>query len=307
MTTTTSAPIARRGLGIALVILASMFWSTSSTLINLINQGSQISAVSLAFWRDLSTFLTLLLGILIFRPRLLRIKRADLPWLLAMGAISIGLFHVLWNTSVVLLGASIATVIQSNAPIFVTIMAWLLFKEPLNWRKLTAVALAVGGTILCAGIINTSGQQITFLGLIAGLIGAIAYGSFALFGKRLAGNYSPWTILVFIFAFATILLLPFQFSQPLPWPIAPRVLTFFIILILVSTIGGFGVFTTSLNYLQASVASITATSEIVFAVILAYIALNERLDTWQILGSLLVICGVILVSLPNGRKRGKTI
>ena len=142
--------------GVLIVILATIFWGTSGIFISLTVRNWEISAVSLAFWRDLTTFLTLLIGLAIFRPALLRVKRKDLPWLLAMGAISIGFFHVLWNTSVLLIGTSVSTVIQSNAPIFVTLMAWLIFKEALTTRKITAVALSVVGTVLISGILGMS-------------------------------------------------------------------------------------------------------------------------------------------------------
>ncbi|MBC8506770.1 MAG: DMT family transporter, partial [Chloroflexi bacterium] len=171
----------------------------------------------------------------------------------------------------------------------------------LTGKKITAVLLSVMGTILCSGIISSGGRQVTLFGLAIGLIGACAYGSYALFGKNIVGRYSPWTILFYIFAFATLVLLPFQFGKPFPWPVQPKVLAYFASLILVSTIAGFGIYTVAPQRLQASVASITATAEIVFASISAYIILGERLDFWQILGALFVISGVILVSLPNGK------
>ena len=301
----TTTKFSNRVQGVLTVILATVCWSTSSILINLIYQNFSIPAVSLAFWRDLSTFIVLLVGILIFQPTLLKIKRSDLPWFMAMGAISIGLFHVTWNRSVVLLGASIATVMQSNAPIFVTVIAWLFLGEALTSRKAFAVILAVTGTVLCSGIIDAGGQEITIPGLTIGLVGAIAYGTYPLFGKKLAGNYSQWTILFYIFTFGWLTLLPFQFNMPLPWPVPGITLGYFAAFILISTIGGFGIFTLALKWIQASVASITATSEIVFAAVLAYFILGERLGIWQILGAVLVISGVILVSLPNGRLKRK--
>jgi drug/metabolite transporter (DMT)-like permease len=289
--------------GILTVILATIFWSTSGIFISLILRSWDISVVSLAFFRDLATFLTLLLGTALMRPALLRVKRRDLPWLLAMGAISIGFFHVLWNTSVLLLGASVSTVIQCNAPIFVTLMAWIIFKEALTKRKIIAVTLSVIGTVLISGILGMTAIQISKLGLLASLSSAIFYGCFSLFGKKLTGQYSPWTILLYIFGFASLTLLPFQLLNPSPFPYEFPALIYFIGLILLSTISGFALYTTALSHLQASIASITATSEIVFAAILAYLILGEKLDIWQIFGALLIIGGVVLVSLPNGNQK----
>jgi drug/metabolite transporter (DMT)-like permease len=291
--------------GITIVVLATVFWSTSGIFISLILRNWDISVVSLAFWRDLTTFSTLFIGTALLRPSLLRVKRKDLPWLLAMGAISIGFFHVLWNTSVLFLGASVSTVIQCNAPIFVTLMAWIIFKEALTKRKIIAVSLSVIGTILISGILGMTAIQISKLGLIASLSSAIFYGCFSLFGKKLTGDYSPWTILLYIFGFASLTLLPFQILNPSPFPYQSPALIYFIGLILISTISGFTLYTTALGRLQASIASITATSEIVFAAVLAYFILGEKMDFWQIFGAVLIISGVILVSLPNGDHKQK--
>jgi drug/metabolite transporter (DMT)-like permease len=288
-----------------MVVAATVVWSTSGIFISLVVRNWDIGAVSLAFWRDLSTFTTLLVGITIARPTLLQVKRKDLPWLLAMGAISIGFFHVLWNTAVLLNGASVSTVIQCNAPIFVTVMAWIVFKEALTSRKIIAVALAVIGTVLISGILGMSAIQISSLGLVAALSSAIFYGSFSLFGKKLTSDYNPWTILLFIFGFASLTLLPFQLVNPSPFPYLAPALFYFTGLILITTISGFAIYITALTHMQASIAAITATSEVAFAAVFAYFILGERMDIWQILGAVLIVSGVILVSLPNGNFKQK--
>lgn len=291
--------------GVLMVIAATAVWSTSGIFISLIVQNWDISVVSLAFWRDLSTFSTLLVGMAILRPSLLRVKRQDLPWLLVMGAVSIGFFHVLWNTAVLQIGASVSTVIQCNAPIFVMIMAWIIFNEPLTTRKIIAVMLSLIGTALISGISGMRAIQISSLGIVAGLFSAIFYGSFSLFGKKLTGAYNTWTILLYIFGFASLTLLPFQLVNPSPFPSQSPALFYFTGLILIATISGFAIYTTALAHLQASIAAIVATSEIVFAAMLAYHILDERMDIWQILGAVLIVSGVTLVSLPNGNSKQK--
>ena len=299
---TTPNPISDRTRGIALVILATVFWSTSGIFINLITQKSGVSAVNLAFWRDFGTFSTLLIGIAVFDSSLFRIKRRDLPWLFAMG-VSVGAFHTLWNLSVVLVGASIGTVIQSDSPIFVTVMAWIFFKEPLTKKKFAAIALSIVGTVLISGLHGMGTLQVSGYGLFIALASAIMYGLMSLFGKKLVGSYSPWTVLLYTFGIGALVLLPLQFQNAPPWPISPEVLLLFIGLVLITTVSGFALYTTALKMLQASIASITNTSEVAFAAILAYFILGERLDGWQILGALLVVAGVVLVSLPNGKRK----
>jgi drug/metabolite transporter (DMT)-like permease len=285
--------------GLLLVIIATVCWATSGLFINWVVQDSGISPRGLAFWRDIGTFTCLFTGLLLFRPALLRIHRRDLPWLAAMGAISIGSFHVLWNMAVLYAGVSIATVLQSNAPIFVALAAWLLWREPLTRRKSMAIVLAFMGTVLIARLDDLGGAQITLTGFLAGLVAAINYSTLSLFGKKLTGNYSPWTVLTYAFGFGALVLLPFQYGLAKPWPVAPTVLAAYAGLVFLPTIGGFALYTTALRNLPASVAAIAATMEIPFAALASYLVLGERLDTWQILGAILVASGVILLSAPR--------
>jgi drug/metabolite transporter (DMT)-like permease len=290
-----------QGWGLVLVVLATVCWSTSGLFISLVVRGSGISPWGLAFWRDLGTFTCLLVGTaLLGAGAKLRVNRRDLPWLAAMGAISIGLFHVMWNTAVLVNGVSVSTVIQANAPIFVTIMAWLLWREPLTRRKIGAIALAFIGTLLISRLDGLGTRQITLFGLLIGLAAAFAYGGFSLFGKKLTGNYSPATVLIYAFGFGMLTLLPFQIGTALPWPIPVLVLGYYAGLVLLTTVGGFVLYTTGLRRLQASVAAIVATTEVPFAALVSYVALGERLDGWQLVGAVLVIVGVILVSWPQG-------
>jgi drug/metabolite transporter (DMT)-like permease len=297
-------PLSSRLTGILLVIAATACWSTSGIFISLIIRKSNLSAVGLAFWRDLTTAILLLVIILIINPALLKVKSKDLPWLIGMGAISIGIFHVFWNQAVVMIGASLATVVQCNAPIFVTIMAWILFGEKINIRKIIAIVLAAAGTILVSGISSTADWKIVPVGLLIALGSALTYGSLSLFGKKLSGDYNAWTIMFYIFTFGSLTLFAVQKGRPDPWPLQGNFLPLFLGFVLISTIVGFALYTTSLKFLPASVASITATSEIFFASILAFIFLQERMDVWQIAGSILIITGVALVSIikDNGHE-----
>lgn len=302
---TLSAADARRTRGFLIVLLASALWSTSGMFISLIDREGGITVVGIAFWRDLGTFAVLFLGVLLLRPALLRVAWRDLPWLVLMGSLSIGLFHVLWNSSILVNGVAMATVLQSNAPVLVTVVAWLIWREPLTWRKVVAIVLAIAGTVLIGRVDMLQQQQIALQGLLLGLGSAVVYGLMSLFGKKLAGDYSPWTILVYIFGFGALTLLPFQIRDGFTAPGNALSVAYFAGMILITTIGGFALYTLGLSRLQASVAAIVATAEVPFATIVSYITLGERLDAWQVSGGLLVIGGVILLSWPQKRAKNR--
>lgn len=284
--------------GLALAVLASACWGTSGLFINRIMADQPISTWVLAFWRELWTVSLLAVMVGWQRPSLLRVAQRDLPWLAGMG-ISMGGLHVTWNVSIMANGVPAATVMQYNAPILVAIVGWLLWREPFTRRKVAAMVLALTGTALIARLGVAGVQGLTLPGLLVGLGTAVSYGSFTLFGKKLAGSYSQWTIIFYVFAFSTIALLPLQVGRSLPWPVANSTLFAFTALILLTTIGGYALFTASLRFLPASEAVIVAVTEVLFAALLAFFLLEQHLDGWQILGALLVIGSVLLISWPR--------
>jgi drug/metabolite transporter (DMT)-like permease len=293
-------------LGFGLVVLAALCWSTSGIFITSILQDGGVTPLSLAFWRVLATFTCLFVTLLAFRRDLLRVARRDLPWLAGMGALAMGTFQVLWILSVVYNGLSIATVIQCNAPVIVTLLAWLFWREALTWRKWVAIALAAAGTLLVSGLTRSSELQLNTLGLLIALGSALAYAGITLFAKKLTGlsgphgsgrvGYNPWTILMYGFGFAALALLPFQFGRPLSHPAGWEAYGSFAALVLIPTIAGYTLYTLGLRHLQASVASITAMAEVPFAAFNGYVFLGERLDVWQALGAVIVMGGVALLS-----------
>ena len=68
-----------------------------------------------------------------------------------------------------------------------------------------------------------------------------------------------------------------------------------IFLAVAPTLGGFGLYTLSLRYLEPTVANLIATLEPAFTAIWAYFLLNEQLTAIQWIGSFLIFTGVILL------------
>lgn len=286
--------------GYLAVLAAAALWGTSGIFVKLIVDSSNVSATALAFWRDISTFTVLLTGGLLFNRRKLRVKRVDLPWLAGMG-VSLGIFHVGWNLGVVLNGAAVTTVQQAAMPAIVAVVAWFIWQEPLTWRKILAIILTFVGTVLVSGVAESGQTEFTTAGLLVGLGVPIFYAGWNLFGKKLRSGYDALVVLTYAFGFATLVLLPFQFFIIQPFPVPPITYLWFAGLIFGATLGGFVTYLFSLGRLQASVASILAMSEIAFVAVYAYFLLGERMTLTQIVGTILVVSGVVI--LFRRRKR----
>jgi drug/metabolite transporter (DMT)-like permease len=284
------------GRGLALVVLASVCWSMSGLFITFVVAGSDVSAGNLAFWREVFTSAVLFAGIRVLKPSLLRVKRRDLPWLVASGGLGMGLLHVTWNMSVVMNGMAVATVLQYNAPFFVAIVSWLVWREPLTRRKVMAVLLAFAGTVLVSQLDWQAGSQITLTGFWVGLGTAVAFSSISLFSKKLSGDYDTWTILFYTFVFGALILLPFQVGHWRPQTVTGTAGLAFMGLVLVPSIFGYALYTSGLYRMQSSAAVIAAMLEVPFAALVAFLAFGQRLDAGQILGAVLVVSGVVLLS-----------
>jgi DME family drug/metabolite transporter len=295
------------GRGYLLLLVAAAAWSTSGLFIRWTVAISGLSALSLAFWRDLATFVCALLGLTLLRPAWLRVQRQDLPWFLALGAVGVGVFHFLWGVTILNIGYAAATVLLYAAPAYVTLMAWLLWREPLTRFKILAVLMTFAGCVLVAGREQLAAVDLTAGGLILGLVTALAYGSFSLLGRHVAPRYSPWTVLVYSFGFGALALLPFQLATtlagaPSPWLAPPETWIWFAGLVLIATIVPFAAYVAGLRWLPVSVASIIIAAEVAFGALIGYIFFDETLTPAQILGAALVAAGVVLITITgNGR------
>ena len=270
----------------------------SGVLITGITANSNITPMQLGFLREIFTFL-LLLGFFLMRDKKLpRIHKKDWLWLFLMGGVGIGSFHWVWNNSVLINGVGVATMLQFNELVVVALVGVLFFKDKLNWKTLTAIIGSLIGTALISGIVGLD-KPITPIGLSFGLASAVIHAAYVLFGKKLTGDYDPLAVLLYAFGFGTLALLPFQFFEPGPLQISTTGIGYLALIVLVSTLGGYALYTTGQKQLPVSTAFIIGMAEMPLAVFFGWLFFREQLGGWQFLGGLLIVAGVVLVSLDR--------
>lgn len=287
--------------GAVLVFAAAAAWGLSGIFVTLILENSSGTAVSLAFWRDLTAFAVLFLYTRLTRPRNLKIDRKDLPWLVGMG-IFLGAFHIVYNQSVVLNGVAITTVLQTAMPAVVTIASFYIWKEALTIQKFLAMGVIFTGTAIASGLDIFSLDHTTALSLLSGAAVPLLYAGWSLCGKAGVSKYGAGLCLTIAFGVASIMLLPLQPFTRQPLPVNPAMAAAFLGLISISTFGGFILYFMGMKHIQAGIASILVMSEIFFAGLYSRVFLGERQTLVQVLGILLVIMGVISLSYRLKKK-----
>jgi drug/metabolite transporter (DMT)-like permease len=295
-------PNSRRGY--LLVLGATMCWSTSGTFIRIISTNYAFTAWTLAFWRDLFTFACFLVLAVATGAQALRVARRDLIPLAAMGAISIGIFHVLWAQAVVMVPIAVATVLNYTAPFFVVLFAWLLWHERPSRAQTAALLLAFAGCLLVTGAYDLRNSSLNWPGLLVALSTGVTYGTLTIFGKDAVKRYVPFTIMTYAFGFGalTVLILqPAAIVESVGLPAGAWMSM--AVLSIVSTVSGFALYTNGLKYLSAGSASITATLEPVIATGLAFVLLGEMIGVIQLLGGALVVGAVILLARGASAER----
>ncbi len=299
--------------GYIIAVISAALLSTTAIFIRHLTQTYQMPALVLAFWRDAIVVLTLL-PFLARRSPLLRVSRQHLIYLVGYGFVLASL-NALWTHSVALNGAAVSTVLIYASAGFTVLLGWWLLQERVDWPKLLAVALSLGGCVLVSEALDAAAWHSNLAGILTGVFSGLAYAAYSLMGRSASQRgLNAWTSLLYTFGFATVFLLIINLALGGVLPgTAPRPVDLFwlgdawlgwILLFLLAagpTLAGFGLYNVSLGYLPSSVANLVLTSEPVFTTVLAYLLFGECLSGGQFVGSLMVLAGVTFLGVHEGR------
>jgi drug/metabolite transporter (DMT)-like permease len=300
----------RAGRGYAIAIIGTALWSGTAVFIRYLTETYRMPPLVLAFWRDLIVAVGLAAALAFIAPGLLRLDARQRRFVLLYGFV-LSIFNALWTVAVALDGAAVATVLAYSSPGFTALLAWRLFGEPLTKSKLLAILLSIAGCVLVSGAYDPGAWQVNPLGIVAGLLAGVAFALYSILGKQAAHRaLNSWSVMLYTFLCAACFLLLYHaLSGWLPGAGRPASLLWLgrnpagwlalVVLALVPTIGGYGLYGVSLNYLAAGTANLVATLEPSMTALQSYLFLGEHFTLPQVVGSLLVIAGVVILRLAG--------
>ena len=296
--------------GYYLALLCSIILSTTGVFIRYLTEHYNMPPLVIAFWRDAFTAIVVFAALLLIRPALIRVRRADLLFLSAFG-LMLALYNIFWTVSVWYNGASVATALVYSSAVFTVLLGCLFLKERFYLAKLLTVILCLSGCFLVSGAIGGSPWNSGVAGISTGILSGLSYAGYSLMG-RLASQrgINPWCTLLYTFLFASItLLLIILLRSCFSGASAPPVTELFwlgnalpgwMVLFLLAagpTVLGFGLYNVSLVHLPSGIVNLIATSEPAFTIIIAFFILGEKMTLVQLFGGALILCGVAFLKI----------
>lgn len=266
-----------------------MFGSSGVFVRTLTQNG--IDSTTLLFLRFSIAIIPLMIAILLTDKKLLKINIKDIPLILVCAMCIVGL-NLCYNESMNTVPLSLAAVLLSIAPIYVLILAYILFREKITSKKIICMLLAIFGCILMTGILESELANIPLLGIICGIGAGLFWAVYLMASKKSIenGNHT-YTILIYSIIIISIALLPFtDFGQISNFiNINPTLTVLFLIVHSTFSFALPYIFSTlSLNYIESGTSSIFMSgAEPSAALIFGFLIYSE-------VPTILMFCGFIL-------------
>ncbi len=306
--------------GYFLYLIASVLFALNGTVSKAILM-TGIDTERLSQLRVTVAFLVLLTFVAIKRPDALRLKRKEIPVLIAYGILGVAMTQYLYFVALVYLPVGVALLIEFTAPVMVALWMRLVWKEPTRKTVWLALGMAIAGLALVAQIWN--GFALNAVGVIAALLAAVSLTIFYILGDkqmRVENHRDPVSLVMWGFAAAALFWAIVQPWWSFPWdllsgdsePLGSAEVIFpiwslSIYLVLLGTVIPFWLTVESLKHLRASQASTVGLTEPLFATIIAWILLGESLTLVQLFGGALILVGVFVAEHSRNRTRAELI
>ncbi|WP_027883346.1 DMT family transporter [Meiothermus rufus] len=251
-----------------------------------------VSPLEVAFWR--ATLGAVLFGAQALWIGKVHLERTDRLAVLGFGLVGISLFYGAYQLAIQSGGAALASVLLYTAPAIVALLSWLFLREPMDAHKISAVTLTLLGVALVS--LQGGGVKVSLAALFWGLLSALTYATYYLFGKLYLDKYPTPTVFLYALPVGALGLLPFVDFMPKNAE-AWAAIAF---LTIASTFFAVTLYFAGLRRLEATRASVVATIEPVVAALAAWLWWGERFSLLGYMGAGLVLAGVVwMVRRPS--------
>lgn len=275
-------------------------------MIGTVSRFIPLSSYTLVFYRAMLASIIIFLYVIItkkpFRIKVIK-ENIKLLMIATLGVVSNWLFMFMaFNTCSV----PVATVSINTLPIFILIMAAIVFGEKMSIKTIICIIISTIGIILISNVLYTGFRSKEILGVMYGILTAILTGVVVMANKKLE-KVNAYEKIVFEFFISGLIILPIALIKGESFLFTTndnliRSIIMFLFLSIYITGVVYILYFGSLDKISSkSIAFITYFDPIT-SLTLSYIVLNEKLEGFQILGAILIFLAIIINEMITSKK-----
>jgi len=288
-----------------LFVLLGLIWGSSFMWIKIAVE--DIGPFSLVAFRVFFALIGLIVAVVATNQKLV-FNRVIVMKYLFMGGINIVLPFLLISWGETRIPSGLASILNGTMPLFTIIIAhYWLHDEKITWMRVFGLVVGfIGVVVLLSKDLTPEGLHTDIIGQLAVIAAAIAYATATTFSRRHLRGESPVIQSTLMTIFANLLIWPISFTAQSPFRLPSNLYTW-VALIWLGLLGSciaYLIFFYLINTWGATRSSLVTYVSPIVGITLGIIFLNETLDWRIVLGTLLILSGIILVNFvtKNGKK-----
>jgi drug/metabolite transporter (DMT)-like permease len=291
------------------MLVTTLFWALGHPLGRIILRSAhpmQLGSINLVVG-----FLVLVAYLAVTRRirAIFRLPARDILASLTLGVVGFALYQLLTFTALSRIPASMNAVLVATNVVLITPLAALFLGEKIRWGRVVSVLVAFAGVVLVTfnqGFSTRGGIDLG--GCLLSLLAALSFAAYTVMGKRVVERNDPLIVTALALFSGAVLLSAFTgFTVGYSSLGGADALTWTLMILLGVTMIGFAypAWFACLKKLPATRVSIFIYMTPVFAVILAFLILDERFSWLFYAGGALVLAGVVASTVtPSKAKPG---
>lgn len=286
-------------IGILAALGSAASWAIGAILFKQL--GNTLHPVAMTIAKALVS--SLLLGCALISIGYETIDIFTLGLLFASGLLGIALGDTFFFAALQNLSAYVVVVFFMLGQVLTAVLAVLLLGETVKEIEAIGILITIGGItlVLWGQSMNEGNQSSSWIGIVYGIFSMLCMSGSMLIAKQ--ALYNTPTIqatfirmlagLLGVLLFNAMIRKKIEVIQPFKsFKFSMR----FLIAVVVVTFGGFWLSMVGVKYLDVAIANTFNSTEPLFALPLAVIFLKERVTVLMVIGSLITICGIILLT-----------
>jgi drug/metabolite transporter (DMT)-like permease len=246
-------------------------------------------AVTSGFYRILIGWL--LLAPYCFIKQKLKIARKDM-WIALLAGVVFAADIASWNTSILMISATVSTLLANLAPVWVGLMSFIFFRRKAGGLFWVGTGIAIAGMVVLVGYRDLITLQFN-AGILLAIGASVLYSFYILLTKGVLQRIATITFMFYNMLGASVFLLIINLVKGVNLVSFPaHTWLNFIGMGVICQLIGWLTINYAISRLPATKTTVALLSQTVVTAVIAAIMLNEKLAVKEMIGSVIVLAGI---------------